>query len=91
VHDAGDKFVDKGDPRDLAAPWAEGPRDLSLDRQRGELHVKVNQQKWFRIEEKTGKILDPFDLTKVHAYNLNAHDKGTQIVVAPDGNIVSYN
>ncbi|MCX7590586.1 MAG: hypothetical protein N2255_03050 [Kiritimatiellae bacterium] len=89
IEDTGEKFVDKGDPRDLKTPWAEGPRDLSLDRRRGELYVKSTNQKWFRIEEKTGRVVDVVDLNKVYKYNLNSSDKGTQMVVHPDGTLIS--
>jgi len=89
LEDTGERFTDLGDPRDTKTPWAEGPRDLSLDRRRGELYVKVSHQKWFRFEETTGRMLDPVDLTKVYKYDLNSRDSGTQIVACPDGSLVS--
>jgi DNA-binding beta-propeller fold protein YncE len=44
---AGGKFVDRGDPRpnDL---WAEGPRDITVDRVRGEVYVKANGNTTYR-------------------------------------------
>ena len=91
IEDQGERFVSLGDPRDTKTPWAEGPRDLSLDRIRSELYVKVSHQKWFRFEEATGRMIDPVDLTKVYKYNLNASDNGTQLVAHPDGSLVSMN
>src|SRR5207302_2722811 len=39
VEDAGAQFANRGDPRGKGV-WAEGPRALSADRVRGEVHVK---------------------------------------------------
>jgi len=91
IEDTGERLVNLGDPRDTKTPWAEGPRDLSLDRLRGELYIKVSHQKWFRFEEATGRMLDPVDLARVYKYNLNMSDNGTQIVPHPDGSLVSLN
>jgi hypothetical protein len=65
IDDAGDKFVDTGDPLSKD-PWIPGPRDLSLDRSRGELYIKGNfgkmsRQKYWRLDEKTCKVLKDFD------------------------------
>lgn len=89
--DTGDQFVDKGDPRDLRTPWAEGPRDLSLDRVRGELYVKVSEQYWHRFDEPTGRPVEPVNLRGLHRYALYMSNKGTQIVPCPDGSLVSMN
>jgi len=89
IEDSGDKFLDKGDLRNLKEPWAEGPRDLTLDRARGELYVKSSNQKWFRIEEKTGKTMGVVDLNKIHKYGLYSGDRGTQMVPGPDGSLVT--
>jgi len=89
IEDAGGKFVLKGDPRS-PAPWAEGARDLSLDRLRGELYVKAHNQMWFRIDERTGKTIDTVSLTNAK-YNLHMGDKGSQLVASPDGSLVTLN
>ena len=66
IEDAGDKFVDKGELRDAKTLSAEGPRDLTLDRDRGELYIKTNfgkmsRQKFWRLNEKTCEVLKEFD------------------------------
>jgi hypothetical protein len=85
AEDAGDKFVLKDDPRD-PAPWAEGPRDLSIDRVRGELYVKSHTQSWYRIEEKTGKLLGSVQLQGLTG-NPN---RGTQLLADAEGKLNSY-
>jgi len=85
IEDAGDKFVAKGDPRS-PEPWAEGPRDLSYDRVRGELYVKSHIQKWYRIDEKTGKVAFEFRPAGIS----HRPEFGTQLVAGPDGNLYTY-
>ena len=84
IEDAGDKFVIKGDPRS-PEPWAEGPRDLSYDRIRDELYVKVNYQRWYRLDGKTGKV--QAELKPPISYRPEA---GSQLVPDPEGNLVTY-
>jgi hypothetical protein len=84
--DAGDKLEAKGDLRDLQAPWAPGPRDLTVDRSRGELYVKFGTQKYYRIDTRTGQVKDEINLRNV-AGNSNAN--ATQIIVSPNGNLVT--
>jgi hypothetical protein len=84
IEDAGDKFADKGDPRPTE-PYAEGPQDLSYDRLRGELYVKSNTQSWYRVEEKTGKVLTNFRLSPLSNPNC-----GTTVRADAAGNLVSY-
>jgi len=84
--DLGDKFAPKGDPRDLKAPWAAGPRDLTLDRARGELYVKHGVQRYWRLDARTGKVLAEF---KLHSVAGNLDSAGTQLVAAPDGSLVA--
>ena len=86
LEDAGDKFVDRGDLRDLKTPWAEGPRDLTIDRSRNELYVKVNFR-WFRIDEPTGEINDVF--MPPIGLGLMPNQAGTQLVPSPDGSVIS--
>jgi hypothetical protein len=84
VADVGGKLEFRDDPRDLKTPWAEGPRDMTIDRTRQELYVKINDQKWYRIDEPTGKINDIFASSR-----LGMGNAGTQIVPAPDGSLVT--
>ncbi len=87
IEDDGERFVNKGDPRDKGL-WAEGPRDLTVDRQRGELYVKGNDGtvagKYFRIDDASGKVKDVIDLRRHQLY-------GTQLVAASDGNLYTFN
>ncbi len=80
--DAGDKFVDKGDPRSKGL-WADGPRDLTVDRARGELYVKANGEKTYRLDEKTGEVIDTIDISRLSLGNILAY----QVVPGPDGHL----
>jgi hypothetical protein len=84
--DAGDKLVAKGDPRPAEAS-AEGPRDLSVDRQRGELYVRFDEfpGRFYRFNEETGKATEVFgpDLKKYRLY-------GAQLLAGADGNLYVY-
>jgi len=85
IEDAGDKFIAKGDPRS-PEPWAEGPRDLTFDRTRGELYVKSHTQKWYRVEEQTGQVAFEF-----HPPDISRRAEfGTQLVPGPGGNLYTY-
>jgi DNA-binding beta-propeller fold protein YncE len=85
IDDLGDRFVDRGDPRgkDL---WAEGPRDLTVDRVRGEVYVKANgfHGKYYRLDDDTGAIKDTIDISRHQLY-------ATQLVSAVDGNLYTFN
>jgi hypothetical protein len=85
IDDAGDRFVDRGDPRGKGL-WAEGPRDLTVDRLRGELYVKANgfHGKYYRIDDDTGAIRDVVDITRHQLY-------ATQLLSAVDGNLYTFN
>jgi hypothetical protein len=83
--DAGDRFNLLGDPRGKE-PSAEGPRDLTYDRVRGELYVKVNHQRWYRIDEKTGQVTFQFRIPDLSL----RPEFGTQLVPGPDGNLYTY-
>lgn len=63
--DAGDEFIDKGDPRPKDF-WIEGPRDIAVDRVRGEVYVEGNGNITYRLDDDTGEIKDVIDLHKVH-------------------------
>jgi outer membrane protein assembly factor BamB len=86
IEDMGDRFVYRGDPRDKSV-WAEGPRDLTVDRVRDELYVKAGGGvggHYYRIDDRTGKVKDLIDLRRHQLY-------GTQLVSAVDGNLYTFN
>jgi hypothetical protein len=85
IEDAGDRFVDRGDPRSKDL-WGEGPRDLTVDRTRGEVYVKANgfHGKYYRIDDATGAIKDTIDISRHQLY-------ATQLVSAVDGNLYTFN
>ncbi len=85
IEDAGDRFVDKGDPRNQEM-WAEGPRDLTVDRDRGEVYVKANgfHGKYYRLDDRTGAIKDAIDISRHQLY-------ATQLIAAQDGNLYTFN
>jgi len=84
--DAGDKFVSKGDPRsqDLSG---EGPRDLSVDRVRGEVYVRAGgfPGRHYRIDDETGQLKDESDLSfkRTGLY-------GAALVPGTDGNLYVF-
>jgi DNA-binding beta-propeller fold protein YncE len=82
IEDSGTALKAIGDPRKIKTPWAPGPRDLTVDRTRGELYVKYGTQKYYRVDGKSGKVLDKL---KVAGSGANA----TQLVVSPDGSLVT--
>ncbi len=41
--------------KETTGPWGNGPRDLLVDRRRGQLYVKVHGEQWHQFDEKTGK------------------------------------
>lgn len=85
IEDAGDRFVDKGDPRSKDL-WAEGPRDLTVDRVRGEVYVKANgfHGKYYRLDDQTGAVKDTIDISRHQLY-------ATQLMAAFDGNLYTFN
>lgn len=84
--DAGDKFVSKGDPRPLALS-GDDPRDLSVDRSRGEVYVRAGgfPGQHYRIDDDTSKLKDQADLT-FKKYGLY----GAALVAGTDGNLYVY-
>ncbi|MHC4916354.1 MAG: hypothetical protein ACYTGB_12765 [Planctomycetota bacterium] len=84
--DAGAKLEPRNDPRDLKGPWAPGPRDLTVDRARGELYIKFGEQMYYRLDVKTGKVLDTIKLRGV-AGDSNAN--ATQLIASPDGSLIT--
>ena len=84
IEDAGDALVNKGDPRKQEL-WADGPRDLNVDRVRGELYVKANGSgNFYRIDDATGKLKDVIDINRHQLY-------GTQLVPGLDGSLYTFN
>jgi hypothetical protein len=86
IEDLGDRFVNRGDPRGKGL-WAEGPRDLTVDRLRGEVYVKANDGiagKYYRLDDATGTVKDVIDVRRHQLY-------GTQLVAAVDGNLYTFN
>lgn len=83
--DMGEKFVDKGDPRpnDL---YADGPRDLTVDRVKGEVYIKANGNKTYRLDDATGKVLGIVDVSKVHPGTVLA----SQLIPGQDGNLYVF-
>jgi hypothetical protein len=83
--DAGDQFVDRGDPRP-GGLWAEGPRDLSVDRVRGEVYVKANGEKTYRLDDETGAVKGVIDITRVYPGSVLA----AQVIPGQDGNLYVF-
>lgn len=83
--DAGDKFVDRGDLRPDGS-LAEGPRDVAVDRLRGELYIKGNGNKTYRLNEATGEVQDVIDVSRVHPGTVLAH----QLTPAQDGSLYVF-
>jgi outer membrane protein assembly factor BamB len=83
--DTGDRFVDRGDPRPNM-PWAEGPRDLVVDRVRGEVYVKANGNKTYRLDDRTGEVKDVIDISRVRPGIVLA----AQLVPGQDGNLYVF-
>ncbi len=51
--DTGTAFEPVPLPDEPKAPWGNGPRDLLVDRARGELYIKVQGEQWHQLNEKT--------------------------------------
>jgi hypothetical protein len=85
IEDDGAQFVNRGDPRakDL---WAEGPRDLTVDRVRGEVYVKANGNNTYRIDDATGEVKDVIDVSRVQSGTVLA----SQLTPGQDGNLYVF-
>jgi outer membrane protein assembly factor BamB len=83
--DTGDKFVDKGDPRPRDF-WGEGPADITVDRPRGEVYIKANGNKTYRLDDSTGEVKDIIDVTRVHPGIVLA----AQLIPGQDGNLYVF-
>lgn len=87
--DTVDKFVSKGDPRPSPAKdegEIEGPRDITVDRVRGEVYIKGNGNKTYRLDDQTGAIKDVIDVSKVHPGTVLA----AQLVPGQDGDLYVF-
>ncbi len=84
IEDTGDALNILGDPRPEGLR-VEGPRDLSYDRLRDELYVKISGERWHRICGKTHKLLDTLYLGASHKMS----DKATQLLAAEDGSLIT--
>jgi DNA-binding beta-propeller fold protein YncE len=85
IEDAGDKFVDKGDPRSRDL-WAEGPRDITVDRVRGEVYVKANGNTTYRLDDNTGEVKGTIDVSRVSPGTVLA----SQLVPGQDGDLYVF-
>ncbi len=83
--DTGTQFVDRGDPRPKGL-GADGPRDLSVDRVRGEVYVKANGTLTYRLDDQTGEVKKVIDVSKVHPGTVLA----SQLMPAPDGSLYVF-
>lgn len=94
--DTGDAFVSKGDPRPSPeipkAPPSrrgesvEGPRDITVDRVRGEVYVQGNGNKMYRFDEESGEVTKVIDLARVHPGTVLA----AQMVPGQDGDLYVF-
>lgn len=83
--DTGTKFVAKGDPRPKGL-WAEGPRDLTVDRARGEVYIKANGNRTYRFDERTGEGKGVVDVSRVSPGTVLA----SQLIPGPDGHLYVF-
>lgn len=85
IEDDGEKFVEKGDPRPKGL-WAEGPRDLTVDRVREEVYVKANGNRTYRLDDRTGEGKGVVDVSKVRGGTVLA----SQLIPGQDGNLYVF-
>ncbi len=86
--DAGDRFVSKADPRPAPAQHAEiqGPRDITVDRVRGEVYIQGNGNKMYRLDDETGQLTKVIDLARIHPGTVLA----AQLVPGQDGDLYAF-
>jgi hypothetical protein len=85
IEDAGDRFVDKGDPRTRGL-GAEGPRDLTVDRERGEVYVKADSNHVYRLDDRTGEVRGVIDVARISPGTVLA----AQLVPGQDGSLYVF-
>jgi DNA-binding beta-propeller fold protein YncE len=83
--DDGAKFVFKGDPRPTQ-PGIDGPRDITVDRTRGEVYIEGNGNKVYRIDEVTGEVTKVIDIARIHPGTVLA----AQLVPSQDGDLYVF-
>jgi len=71
----------------IKGPWADGARDLYIDRPRDELYVKVQGERWYRMDERTGKVKDSFQFKP---WNMRMSNKGSELRVDSAGRLITY-
>jgi hypothetical protein len=74
---------------EIAKPWGDGPRDLLVDRQRGELYVKVQGEQWHQYDEATGALLRTVLFPKERGGPYMA-SSGAQLGVDSAGNYITH-
>jgi outer membrane protein assembly factor BamB len=87
--DDGEKFIFKGDPRPglrKDESSVEGPRDITVDRVRGEVYIQGNGNKMYRLDEQTAEVTKVIDLAKVHPGTVLA----AQLVPGQDGDLYVF-
>jgi hypothetical protein len=85
IEDAGNKFANRGDPRTRGL-GAEGPRDLTVDRVRGEVYVKANSNHVYRLDDRTGEVQGVIDVARIQPGTVLA----AQLVPGQDGNLYVF-
>jgi len=70
-------------------PWGQGPRDLLVDRRRGDVYVKVSGEQWYQFDEKTAELrrVVRFPKNDGGPYS-GAH--GADLGVASDGHYITH-
>jgi outer membrane protein assembly factor BamB len=83
--DAGDRFVDRGDPRpkDFSV---EGPCDITVDRVRDEVYIKGNGNKTYRLDDATAEVKGVIDVSRIHPGTVLA----AQLVPGQDGDLYVF-
>jgi len=70
-------------------PWGNGPRDLLVDRRRGDLYVKVQGEQWYQFDERTGALRRTVLFPKNDGGPYMG-SSGAQLGVATTGNYVTH-
>ena len=88
--DVGDRFIDRSDPRPDSEMirnnnWA-GPRDISVDRVRGEVYIKAGGNITYRFDDRTGEMTDAIDVSRVSRGTVLA----SQLVPGQDGSLYVF-
>jgi hypothetical protein len=86
--DTGSAF-ERQDFPEPTGPWGDGPRDLLVDRARGDLYIKVQGERWRQFEERSGKLIRTVQFPKNFGgpYMGSA---GAQLAVDSAGNYITH-